>query len=109
MYIGYPPPLCTWRQDIPPPFLIWTPSGTPTPQKTAQKGCFWGQNSVVDQNSKELLKNLKYFLGSEPIFEKKCAKKGVKIGVLTILPYFTLLPYFPYFTLFRTLFSDEKG
>ena len=70
-----------------------------------QKGRFWGQNSVVDPNSKEFLKNLKKKLGSELIFEKKCAKKGVKIGVLTVLPSFTLfhpifriLPYFgPYF------------
>ena len=48
--------------------------------KIAQKGRFWGQISVFDQNSKEFLKNIKYFLGYGPIFEKKCAKKGVKNG-----------------------------
>ena len=76
----------------------------PYPPKNGPKRSFFGQNSVVDPNSKQFLKNLKYFLGSELIFEKKGAKKGqkgVEIGVLTVLPYFTLfhpifliLPYF---------------
>ena len=39
-----------------------------------------GQISVFDQNSKELLKNLKYFLRSGPIFEKSVQKGGQKGG-----------------------------
>ena len=57
------------------------PPGPLPPEKRPKKVVFLGQNSVLDPHSKEFLKNLKYFLGSELIFEKKCAKKGVKIGV----------------------------
>ena len=57
--------------DHPPGTLSRPPPRTCTPPKITQKGHFLAQFSVVDQNSKEFLKNLKYFLGSGPIFEKK--------------------------------------
>ena len=64
-----------------------TPLGTdlttlrdPYPPQNGSKRSFFGQNSVLDPNSKEFLKNLKYFLGSELIFEKKVCKKRVKKG-----------------------------
>ena len=34
-------------------------------------GRFLAQNSVLDQNSKYFLEKNKYFLDSEPVFEKK--------------------------------------
>ena len=79
----------------------------------AQKGRGGGQILVVDHNSKEILKNLKYFLGSGPIFEKKGQKKGQKRGqnrgfwVLGL--FYAILPYFPYFTLFRALFPMKRA
>ena len=73
--------------------------------KIAQKGRFLGSISVFVQNSKDFLKNLKYFLGYGPIFEKKFAKKGSKRGqnkgFLLFTLFYLILPYFPYFTLFR--------
>ena len=76
------------------------------PPKIAQKGRFLAQISVSDQNSKEFLKNLKYFLGSGPIFEKKvCKKKGQKRGQNRVFwflgLFYPILPYFPSFTIFR--------
>ena len=103
MYIGEGGTLCTWRLAIPPRHRIDHPPGPLPPAKRPKKVFFWAK--ILSSMTKEFLKNLKYFLGSELIFEKKCAKKGVKIGVSTVLPYFTLfhhifriLPYFgPYF------------
>ena len=91
----------------PPPttHLIVLPK-TGGPPKLPKKVVFWAQFLFVsDQNSKEFLKNLKYFLGSGPIFEKKVCKKGVKRGVKTgvfgFWAYFTLFyPVLPCFTYF---------
>ena len=88
MYIGEGVPyvhrgggtLCTWRLTSPPPGTFDCAPKNGVPPKIAQKGRFLAQISVSDQNSKELLKNLKYFLGYGPIFEKKVCKKRVKKG-----------------------------
>ena len=90
---------CALHGDmIAPPALLGAPKNYPGVTKIAQKGLFLGCISVFDQNSKEFLKNLKYFLGYGPIFgKKKCAKKGTKMGqnrgfgFLPILPHFTLI------------------
>ena len=103
MYIGYPPTICTWRS---PPDTFESAPKTGVWPKMGQKGRFLGPISVFDQNSKEFLKNLKYFLGSGPISEKKWAKKkwakkGSKQGFLAFGPILPILPHFPCFTLFR--------
>ena len=73
----------------------------------APKGRLWAQISAFDQNSKDFLKNLKYFLGSGSIFEKKNgAQKGPNQGFLGIFP---VLPYFHYFTLFSPILGYILG
>ena len=74
-----PPPQICGKQKQNMPDVVWfldcAPKNWGSP-KIAPKGRFLGPIYVSDQNSKEFLKNLKYFLGFRPIFEKKCAKKG---------------------------------
>ena len=67
--IGQLPYMATLNR--PPPTLLGAPKGGLGVAKMAQKGRLLAQNYVVDQNSKDFLENLKYFLGSKPIFEKK--------------------------------------
>ena len=59
---------CTWRLFIPPRHFLCALPYTPNPPKMDQKGRFLGQNSVFDQNSKELFELLKYFVGFGPFF-----------------------------------------
>ena len=104
MYIVEGVPYVHGASPPPPPtHLIVLPKTVCRP-KLPPKCRFLAPVSVFDQKSKECLKNLKYFLGSGPIFEKSMQKGGQKGGqntVFWLLAYFTLCyPISPMFPLF---------
>ena len=67
MYIGEGVPYVHAVFLPPPRHRFGALLGTPPLQKWAKKVIFGGQNSVVDQNSKELFELLKYFFRFQPI------------------------------------------
>ena len=63
-----------------PPALLGAPKNYLSVTKIAQKVRFLVKFQSSSKIRKSFLKNLKYFLGYGPIFEKKVCKKSVKKG-----------------------------
>ena len=74
--------------------------------KLPKKGRILAQNSVFDQNSKELLELFKYFLGFGPFFKKKVGKNRGKKAYFRVFflqntLFYPILPILLYFTLLQ--------
>ena len=98
----------------PPPGTFGCAPKNWVPPKIAPKGRFLAQISVSDQNSKEFLKNLKYFFRFRADFRKKSVqkkgqKRGQNKGFWLLALFYPILPYFTLFSLFYPISGHILG
>ena len=98
----------------PPPGTFGCAKKVPRCHQNCSKGSFFGLNFCLRSKFEGIFKKSQIFFRFRADFRKKvCKKRGKKGGQNRVFwhlgLFYPILPYFPYFTLFRALFPMKRA